>query len=78
MTARLLNTVGLVLAVIGCVLLFWFGIPVDVDPQGRRHIITEDRDEAEVAKGKRYLHLGRLGISLIAIGALLQIWATWF
>ncbi len=76
-TVRWLNTIGLALTVGGCVLLFFFGIPVNVDPKGRQMIITSDRDEAEIAKGKRYLHLGRVGLSLIAVGAMLQIWATW-
>jgi hypothetical protein len=77
MLARSLNTIGLVLTIVGCVLVFCFGIPVDVDPQGRINIIAEQSDDNEIAKGKRYLRLGRLGISLIAIGAGLQIWATW-
>jgi hypothetical protein len=77
MLARYLNTIGLVLTIVGCVLVFCFGVPVDVDPEGRIRIIAEQRDDNEIAKGKRYLRLGRLGISLIALGAVFQIWATW-
>jgi hypothetical protein len=76
-TARLLNTSGLALTSIGCLLLFSFGLPVDVDLKGRVNLIGEQSDAAEIAKGRRYLWWGRLGISLIALGSLLQICATW-
>jgi hypothetical protein len=65
------------MTVVGCLLLFQFGIPVDVDPKGTTYLVAEQADEAEIAKAKRYLSLGRLGISLIAIGSFLQIWAVW-
>lgn len=77
MMVRWLNTLGLTLTVVGCALLFWFGIPVDVDPKGRCNLISADRDEAEIAKARLYLRLGRIGILLIALGAALQVWATW-
>jgi len=77
LTARLLATLGLVLTIIGALLLFKFGLPVDVDPKGAVHIILEQPDLAEIAKAKSYLRLGRLGISLIIIGSGLQIAAVW-
>jgi hypothetical protein len=75
--SRILNTVGLALVFGGCVLLYFFGLPPGVDPTGAVHIIAEQPDYTEIAKGKRYRFLGRVGISLVALGSLVQIWATW-
>jgi hypothetical protein len=75
--ARILNTIGLGLVVFGCLLLYCFGLPPSVDPGGAVHFILERSDEAEIAKGKRYILWGRVGIALVGIGSLFQIWATW-
>lgn len=74
---RVINTVGLLLVFCGCILLFCFGLPPDVNPSGQGAILLEGEDAAEIAKGKRYRCLGRIGISLVAVGSVLQIWATW-
>ena len=74
---RWINTAGLGLTILGAILLFFFGIPVDVDPKGRIMLVAENRDEDEIHKGKLYLGLGRLGLGFIVIGSALQIWATW-
>jgi hypothetical protein len=75
--SRILNTIGLVLVVVGCFLLYFFGLPAPVDATGAVHLILEQADEAEIAKGKRYRRRGQYGIALIALGSLIQIWATW-
>jgi hypothetical protein len=77
MEYRILNTVGLVLVIGGCLLLYFFGLPAPVDPSGAVHLILQNSDEAEIAKGKRYRLRGRVGIVLVAIGSGFQIWATW-
>ena len=77
MNARVLASLGLVITVVGCGLLYQFGLPADVDPTGAQHLVTEDIDETEVAKGKRYRLIGRIGIGLVGLGALLQLGATW-
>jgi hypothetical protein len=75
--ARILNTVGLGLVIIGCVLLYCFGLPPSVNPSGESAFLLEQTDYAEIAKGKRYRILGRVGIALVGIGSVFQIWATW-
>ena len=77
MESRILNTIGLALMFIGCVLLYRFGLPPSVDPSGAVHLILEQSDNAEIAKGKQYRIWGHMGIALVAIGSLFQIWATW-
>ena len=75
--ARILNTIGLTLVIVGCLLLYRFGLSAPVDPTGAVHLTLEQPDKAEIAKGKRYLILGRIGIALVALGSLFQLWATW-
>ena len=77
MESRILNTIGLILVVGGCLLLYYFGLPAPVDPSGAVHLVTEQPDEAEIAKGKRYRMWGRLGIALVALGSVFQLLATW-
>ncbi len=77
MDPRLLNTVGLSITIVGCVLLFQFGLPPDVNPKGTTTIVTSDVDTSEIAKARLYSRLGRLGIALVAAGSLLQILAVW-
>jgi hypothetical protein len=74
---RVLNTIGLALVFAGCLLLYHFGLPPDFDPTGACHLLLEKRDEAAIAKGKRYRFWGGIGVALIAIGSLFQLWATW-
>lgn len=75
--SKLLNTIGLGSVIVGCGLLYKFGLPPDFDALGRTHIIGEQTDAAEKAKGDRYRCLGRIGIALIGLGSLFQIAATW-
>lgn len=77
MKHQILNTVGLALVIAGCFLLYWFGLPPAVDPSGAVHLIAEQCDEKEIAQGKLYRVVGRIGISLVALGSLFQILATW-
>jgi hypothetical protein len=75
--ARILNTIGLALVIAGCVLLYCFGLPPSVEPSGHSYLLLEKTDDKEIAKGKRYRALGHIGISLVALGSLFQICATW-
>jgi hypothetical protein len=75
--ARIINTLGLTLVLIGCALLYHFGLPPNFDPSGKSHLLMEETDHAAIAKGKRYRFWGRVGLVLIATGSLFQICATW-
>lgn len=75
--ARILNSIGLGLVVVGCLLLYRFGLPPSVNPSGTGALLLSKIDYTEIAKGKRYRILGRVGIALVGIGSLIQICATW-
>jgi hypothetical protein len=74
---RLVNSIGLLITIVGCLLLYKFGLPPDVNPRGESALVLEQVDTAEIAKAQRFGYLGRLGITFIAIGAVCQIIATW-
>ena len=71
--ANWINALGLTLDIAGVILLFRFGLPPAVDRSGAVHLIAEEADEAEVAKGRRYDFWGRVGLVLILVGFLLQL-----
>lgn len=73
----ILNTLGLLLTILGCALLYCFGLPPDFDPLGRCYLQLQQSDQAEIAKGNRFRRLGRCGLALIIAGAILQISANW-
>ena len=77
LTPRNLATFGLAFTLAGCCLLFCYGLPADVDTKGRSFITTSTIHPEEIAKGKRYLRRGRLGIALIGLGTALQTLALW-
>lgn len=77
MESQILNTIGLFLVIVGCGLLYKFGLPAPVDPSGAVHLVLEQADKAEIAKGKRYRGWGRTGIALVILGSLFQVCATW-
>jgi hypothetical protein len=75
--SKLLNTVGLALVLVGCVLLYLFGLPAAFNPEGKSFIQLENDSKADIDKGKRYRSWGRLGIALVGLGTVFQIAATW-
>ncbi len=77
MKSHIINTIGLSLVIVGCVILYKFGLSADVRPSGKSFLALEQVDEAEIAKGKRYICWGRAGIILVLIGSVIQVWATW-
>ena len=75
---RILNTLGLLAAIVGCVLLYRFGLPEPISQDGSvPKTIGWLRDEAAIAKAQVYRRRGRWGIGLIGFGAVLQIAAIW-
>ena len=58
---------------VGTVLIFRFGLPPKVDPEGYMYIICEQEDENEKKKGRLYKKIGYLGITLIGFGYILQL-----
>jgi hypothetical protein len=70
--AKLASTVGLLLAVIGAGLIWKFGLPMDVDREGRVYRITTEVDHQEMAKARRYDRRSGFGFALIIAGFILQ------
>jgi hypothetical protein len=72
-TGNCINGIGLILDIAGALLLWRFGLAPSIDRSGTTHIITEQVDEAEVRKGKRYDRFGRTGIALLVLGFVFQL-----
>lgn len=57
----------------GTILIFFFGIPPRIDPEGQIHLVTGGIDKEEIRKAKYFKYLSYLGILLLALSFLLQI-----
>ena len=68
-----MDTVGLALSFAGAMLIFFFGLPPRVRESGARGLLLEGEDKEEIEEGRRYRNISRLGLSLLAIGFLLQL-----
>ena len=58
---------------IGAILIFFFGLPPKVDPEGHINLILEQESEEDKKKGKKYKKISYIGILLLAFCFLLQI-----
>lgn len=68
-----LNSLGLVLDILGVVLLFKFGLPASISRTGTSFLALEGEDKAERAKAQRYDFWARVGLALLIVGFLLQL-----
>ena len=64
----LVNSIGLLLDIIGVILLFCYGLPPDVDRRGRQ-FLTWEKDEEQARKGKRFDRTSRLTPGLLIWGS---------
>jgi hypothetical protein len=69
---RIINACGLISDIIGVILLWKFGLPESISRQGHQYIITEQIDETEVIKAKRYDRYAKIALSLVLSGFALQ------
>jgi hypothetical protein len=58
---------------LGTVLIFFFGLPSRIDPEGAMYIILEQTNHKEKMKAKRYQATSYLGLSLISLSFLIQV-----
>jgi ABC-type phosphate transport system permease subunit len=58
---------------IGVVLVFYYGISPMINSNGASFMTTENEDENEKKKAKKYNCLSRLGLILIFIGFIFQL-----
>jgi hypothetical protein len=76
LTPRWLNTVGLVLGMLGVVIVFIWGPPQpDLDPHSK--LLLNQVDEATKQLGDRYEIMSRVGLGLIGAGFAVQLVAVW-
>ena len=71
--ATIVNSLGLILDIIGALLLLRFGLPPRIDPEGHIHLIAEQVDEAEIALGRQYYFWSNIAVILLILGFLGQL-----
>lgn len=57
----------------GTILIFFFGLPPRVDPEGHINIICEQEDENEKKKGRIYKKIGNTGLVLLIFSFLIAL-----
>jgi hypothetical protein len=77
MCAKILNSAGLGLTLIGVLILFWFGMPFHVPTGGAVAFIAEQPDKDAIALERRYTIYGYIGLILLVVGTALQMIAIW-
>ena len=77
MTNNTINTIGLIIDIIGIILLFKFGLPSEVSKTGDVLLLLEETNESEKRKWIRYNTWSKIGLGLIIIGFLFQIWSNY-
>jgi hypothetical protein len=78
MISALLNTIGLIIDILGAILIFKFGLPEHVDRDGHNYLILEQCDEEEKQKAKKYDFWGNKGLVLLIIGFVFQVISNFF
>ena len=58
---------------VGTLLIFFFGLPPKIDPEGHIGLIAEQTDREEMRKGKTYKDWGHTGVLLLSISFVLQL-----
>ena len=71
-TSHWINSLGLVLDIVGVVMIWRYGLPEPLSRKGAIYIIAEQSDQAEKAKAARYDLLSKTGLGLVLVGFLLQ------
>jgi hypothetical protein len=71
--SSIVNSIGLVLDIIGAILLIKYGIPNKIDPEGTVHLDLEGEDQSEIKKARIYQKWSNMAISLIILGFVLQL-----
>jgi hypothetical protein len=71
--SKVVNSIGLVMDVVGVFLLFKFGLPEDVRRKGQGYLLLEETDQIEIAKAKRYDCWARIALLLVVLGFMTQL-----
>lgn len=76
-TATTMNTMGLVIDIIGVIGLFKYGLPENVSRQGAKALGVLWNDPVEMSKAAHYDTMARLSLLLLIVGFGLQIWSNY-
>lgn len=71
------NVSGVLIALVGLLILFRYGMPFRVASGGATYIVTEQVNEQEKKTDSRYKTFGYIGLSLAVIGSLMQAYGSW-
>lgn len=58
---------------IGTILIFFFGLPPRIDPDGNIHLILEQTSKEDIKEAKIYRKVSYVGVFLLIISFLLQV-----
>lgn len=72
MDAFWFNAAGLVSGTIGTILIYFYGVPRQIDTGGRGRLLLEGTDDAELSRIRRFKRIGNMGLALIALAFVLQ------
>jgi hypothetical protein len=73
MTHAIVNSIGLLLGIIGTRLIWLYGLPASIDRRGQVGRITDDVDEEQIRKGKAYDFKSHLGFRLLVGSFVVQL-----
>jgi hypothetical protein len=71
--SKVVNSIGLVMDVVGVLLLFKFGLPEDVRRKGQSYLLLEETDQNEIAKAECYDFWARIALGLVVLGFVAQL-----
>ena len=70
---KYIGAIGLILDIIGACLIFMYGLPEEISRTGFNSLGTEQEDEDEKAKGKKYDRCSKIGFYLLILGFIFQL-----
>lgn len=68
-----LDLLSPIFGILGTSLIFFYGIPPKVDPEGHINFILEQEDEEEKKKGRLYKKIGNLGLLFLLLSFIFQL-----
>lgn len=77
MPSSIVNSVGLLLDIIGVILIWRFGLPEQLDRYGAQALLLEQTDESQITKAASYDTWSRCGLWLLIGGFSLQLVSNW-
>jgi hypothetical protein len=68
-----ISSIGLIADIIGCLIIYKFGLPENVNKNGHINLILEQTNDNEIEKFKSYKRLSNVGLTLLLIGFIFQL-----